>query len=184
VGAFCVYMATIVDTYIKDGETINVYESGAHYNLTRGHLIKAADSAMITPEKSKKYKEILAEKKREALARGAAKVLERTGDWETPNNLDMVEAIGEAVMLKALDPTNAKQVDAARFMLTETGLSESQVKSSDEAQQFANLADAAASLLAFLRGGNQAGDVMDGEARDVPELDSGDTDIRNDTEAE
>jgi hypothetical protein len=69
-------MPTIVDTYIKDGETINIYESGAHYNVTRGHLVKAPESAMITKENVHKFKEKLAEKKREAVARGAAKVLE------------------------------------------------------------------------------------------------------------
>jgi hypothetical protein len=52
----------IVDTYIKDGETINVYESGAHYNVTRKHLVKAPEHALITPERSRELREIRAAK--------------------------------------------------------------------------------------------------------------------------
>jgi hypothetical protein len=163
-------MPTIVDTYIKDGETINIYESGAHYNVTRKHLVKAPESAMITKENVHKFKEKLAEKKREAVARGAAKVLERSGEWVTPNALDVIEAISEAVMLKALDPTNPKQVDAARYVTTEMGMAESQTKSSEEAQQFADIAQAVRQLAAFLRGG---GEIVDGSAVDMPALTDG-----------
>jgi hypothetical protein len=172
-------MATIVNTFVNElGETINVYESGAHYNVTRKHLVKAPESAMITKENAWKFKEQLAEKKREALVKGAARVLERSGEWETPNALDMVEAIGEAVMLKALNPDNPKQVDAARFMMTEAGLSETQTKTSEEAQQFADLASAAGQLVAFLRDLHQPRDVIDGNVTDVKQIPA-DTDIRN-----
>lgn len=168
-------MPVIVDTYIKDGETINVYESGAHYNVTRKHLVKAPESAMITHEKSREFKKVLADKKREALVKGAARVLERSGEWETPNALDMVEAIGEAVMLKALNPENPKQVDAARFMMQEAGLAETQTKASEDAQQFASeVGGALAQILGILRDAIQPGDVAPGNV-----IDGTATDIRN-----
>ena len=69
------------------------------------------------------------ELKREAVARGAAKILENTGEWEAPTDMDVIEAISEAVMLKALNPKDAKQVDAARYLETGMGLSESQPSS-------------------------------------------------------
>jgi hypothetical protein len=61
----------------------------------------------------------MAEKKREALVRGAGRALEmkQPGEWDMPTSLDVVEALGEAVMMKALNPDNPKQVDAARFIL-------------------------------------------------------------------
>ena len=45
-------MATIVETVERDGETINIYESGAEYSVTRGRLVKPAPSTLITSEKS------------------------------------------------------------------------------------------------------------------------------------
>jgi hypothetical protein len=164
-------MPTIVDTYIKDGETINVYESGAHYNVTRKHLVRAPESAMITKENVGRFKERLAEKKREAVARGAARVLERSGDWDKPNALDVADALAEAVMEKAMDPTNPKQVDAARYLMTEMGLAESQTKTSEDAQQFASLADAAGQLVAFLR--QIHGETLNADVIDVPALTDG-----------
>lgn len=174
-------MATVVDTYIKDGETINVYESGAHYNVTRKHLVKAPESAMITPESSKRMKEILAEKKRDAIIRGAGKALEKAqpGEWTTPNALDVAEALAEAITLKALNPDNPKQVDAARFILQESGMAETQTKTSEEAQQFADLASAAGKLMAFLRDIHGSGPVIDATAQDLPALDTEDTNTRN-----
>jgi hypothetical protein len=38
--------------------------------------------------------------------------------------MDVVEAIGQAVAIKALDDSSPKQVDAARFLLQEGGISE------------------------------------------------------------
>ena len=55
-------MATIIETVERDGETINIYESGAEYSVTRGRLVKAPPSAMITPEKSNVFKRLRQEK--------------------------------------------------------------------------------------------------------------------------
>jgi hypothetical protein len=170
-------MPTIVNTFVNDlGETINVYESGAHYNVTRKHLVKAPESAMITKENAWKFKEQLAEKKREAIVRGAARTLARTQEWDVPNALDVAEALAEAVMMKALNPDNPKQVDAARFIMAEAGLAETQTKTNEVAQQFGDLAQAAGQLLAFLRG--DAREVIDGNVTDVKQIPV-DTDIRN-----
>ena len=134
-------MPTIVETVIRDGETINIYESGAQYNATRGHLVKAPDHAAFTPETSLKAKERLAELKREAILRGASKALEKKqpDEWDTPNSLDVVEAIGEAITMKALNPDNPKQVDAARFILQESGMAESQTSSNVPTSNFGAL---------------------------------------------
>ena len=180
-------MATIVDTFKNElGETINVYESGAHYNVDRKHLVKAPEQYKITTENVGKFKEQLAEKKREAVARGAAKVLERSGEWVAPNAIDVVEAIAKAIMLKALDPTNAKQVDAGRYIMQEMGLAESQTKSSEDAQQFAAGVGGLVRVVELLReamgqaaASAPVGDVVDVDASDLPQIAVNSTDIRN-----
>jgi hypothetical protein len=96
-------------------------------DATTGKLMRPPTAALIqTSEQANAYQRRRQELKRERLLAGAAKTLERGGDWDTPNDLDVVEALGEAVMMKALNPDSAKQVDAARFILQETGLAETQ----------------------------------------------------------
>lgn len=172
-------MATIVSTFVnEDGDTINVYESGVHYNADKGRLVKASEKAMFTPETSRKAKELLAEKKREAIIRGAGKALERSGEWTLPNAADVAEALAEAVMMKALNPDSPKQVDAARFILQEAGMAETQTKPDADAQQFAQAAgDALRQLVEFMREAHSR-DVIDAPATDVQQIPA-DTDIRN-----
>jgi hypothetical protein len=119
-------MAEIVETREVDGRRINVYASGAEYDMDAKRLVKPASHTVITQENATDLNRRRLELKRERLLVGAARTLERGGDWDTPNDLDVVEALGEAVMMKALNPDSAKQVDAARFILQETGLAEAQ----------------------------------------------------------
>jgi methylaspartate ammonia-lyase len=124
-------MATVVETYKReDGHEIAVYESGAQYDLTAGKLVGGPPQTQFNRETSVLAVERRLELKREAVARGAAKVLESSGDWDAPiTDMDVVEAVSEAVMLKALNPKDAKQVDAARYLESGMGLSESQPSS-------------------------------------------------------
>lgn len=176
-------MPVIVDTYIKDGETINIYESGAHYNVTRKHLVKAPEQHAITPAKSMQYKEEIAERKREAIIRGAGRALDKVqpGEWTLPNAVDVAEALAEAITLKALNPDNPKQVDAARFIMQEAGISESQTKPNTDAQQFAPVADALRQLADILGGALavRGREIVDVDASDLPAITDGDTDTRN-----
>ncbi len=120
-------MATVIDTVEREGRTIRVYDNGMERDAHTGHMVHPPASAKITTtEKSNELLRRRYELKRERVLAGAAKTLERDGNWETPNDLDVVEALAEAVMMKALNPDNAKQVDAARFILQEAGLSAAQ----------------------------------------------------------
>src|SRR5689334_25087709 len=85
-------MATIVDTYTKDGDTINVYESGAHYNATRGRLVKAPPSAMITSERSYELKRLRAEKTARLLRE---KIVAATGKISDLKITTATEAVAE-----------------------------------------------------------------------------------------
>jgi hypothetical protein len=120
-------MAAVVETVERDGKSVLVYDNGMEKDATTGRMMRPPTAALIqTSEQANAYQRRRQELKRERLLAGAAKTLERGGDWETPNDLDVVEALGEAVMMKALNPDSAKQVDAARFILQETGLAETQ----------------------------------------------------------
>jgi len=170
-------MPKVVETIEReDGHKIAIYESGAQYDLTAGRLVAAPKHAQFTPETSMQAVERRLELKREAVARGAARVLEQTGDWEAPNDMDVIEAISEAVMLKALNPKDAKQVDAARYLENCMGLSESQTSSNVDASNNAPVAEALRQLAAILdRALSDRRETVDAEATDLPAI----TDTRN-----
>jgi hypothetical protein len=104
-----------------------ILANGAVYDLDQKRIVAnpGGGRSAITPETASAFHARRQELKRQRILAGAAKTLER-GDWEQATDLDVVEAISEAVMMKALNPDNAKQVDAARFILTESGLAEAQ----------------------------------------------------------
>lgn len=174
-------MAKVVETVERDGHKIAIYESGAQYDVCCGKLAGAPKHAQFTRETALVAVERRAELKREAVARGAAKILERSGEWEAPNDIDVAEALGEAVMLKALNPDNPKQVDAARFILQETGMAESQTSSnaspsnfaaasafgSELARQFAQIVSDVLTAQSQAQDQPPAGPVVDGEMHDV-----------------
>ncbi len=117
-------MATIIETVERENKTIHVYDNGMEKDASTGRMVRPPTSALITTtEKANEFQRRRQELKQQRLMAGAAKVLERTGSWETPNDLDVVEAIGEAVMENAIDPLSKKQIDAAKFLFTEGGFS-------------------------------------------------------------
>jgi hypothetical protein len=119
-------MANVIDTIQKEDKTIWVYDNGMERDANTGKIVKPPPATLITQEKSSEFHRRRQELKQERIIAGAAKVLERTGGWELPNELDVVEAIGEAVMENALDIDSKKQIEAAKFILAEAGLSASQ----------------------------------------------------------
>lgn len=102
-----------------------VLKNGAVYDLDKKRIVAnpGGGTTAITSETASEYHARRRELKQQRIMAGAAKILERSGEWTTPDDMDVVEAIGEAVALSALDPTSKKQIDAAKFILTEAGLS-------------------------------------------------------------
>jgi hypothetical protein len=129
----------LIDTIEREGRTIAIYDNGMERDVEANRIIKPPAGASFTPETSLEAKKRLAELKREAIMRGAARTLDRDEKWENTNKLDVVEAIAEAVMMKALNPDSAKQVDAARFILQEGGMAETLAKGNESAQQSGDL---------------------------------------------
>jgi hypothetical protein len=110
-----------------------VLSNGAVYDLDKKRIVAnpGGGTTAITSEKASEFHARRQELKRQRIIAGAAKVLERVGDWEKPDDLDVVEAIGEAVMEKALDVDSKGQIAAAQFILTEAGLSAAQARRED-----------------------------------------------------
>lgn len=106
-----------------------VLKNGAVYDLDKKKIVSGA---VLTSDKARELVQVRIQKKQDRIMAGAAKVLETIGDWETPSDMDVVEAIGEAVMEKAIDPKAKGQIDAANFILREAGLS---VQSSQRANE-------------------------------------------------
>ena len=171
-------MARIVETVEReDGHKIAIYESGAQYDLTAGRLVGAPKHAQFTPETGIAARDRQIELKRQAVMRGAAKVLENNPDeWDKPTDIDVIEAISEAVMTKALNPKDAKQIDAARYITTEGGYAENQTPSnadpsnmaasafgSELARQFAQIV---ADVLKAQQPETQLHDTIDGTSAD------------------
>jgi hypothetical protein len=111
-----------------------VLSNGAVYDLDKKRIVAnpGGGTTAITSEKASEFHARRQELKRQRIMAGAAKVLERVGDWETPNDMDVVEAIGEAVMENALDVDSKKQIEAAKFILTEAGLSAADARRGNE----------------------------------------------------
>lgn len=121
-------MATVVETVERNGEIINIYENGAEYSVTRKCLVKGPRFALITTENASALNRRRRELKQERLMLGAVDRLMNGRTDRIPDDLDVVQALGSAAMARAMDTNikNNKQIDAMRFLLHETGLSEEQ----------------------------------------------------------
>lgn len=106
-----------------------VLANGAVYDYSVGHIVAnpGGGTAAITAETSSAYHARRQELKRQALAAAANAAAEQLSSVRGPyfsGDLAFVSAIGETMMQKAADPKDVKAVDAARFLLQETGLAE------------------------------------------------------------
>lgn len=113
--------AQIIETIERDGDTINVYESGAEYNVTQKKLIKPASNTLITAENATAYNRRRQELARQELIAGAneavAELRPEIAAQAMQGNLAYVRAIGYATATKAMNPRDPKQTDAGRMLL-------------------------------------------------------------------
>ena len=118
---------------------LRVLANGAVYDTIKGRIVNGKGiTTKITTENSIAYHSRRQELKREALARAANAVAAQGGGVDgraMDGDLAYVEAIGEAMTMKALTVNDPKAVDAARFIFTETGISERQAEADTSAVQ-------------------------------------------------
>jgi hypothetical protein len=111
-----------------------VLKNGAVYDNEVKHIVGnskelAVVDTQITPATAGAMLARKQELKRERIQAGANAVVAGMGsvlDGQVfkGEGLDWVQAIAEQVAIKAHDPDNPKQVDAARFLLQEAGIAE------------------------------------------------------------
>jgi hypothetical protein len=112
---------------------LRVLANGAVYDMRRKRIVNSKNvTTKITEENAIEYQSRRVELKRAAVARGANAVANQGGSVEGGRLFDAdlayVEAIGEAMTMKALSVNDPKAVDAARFIFTETGIGERQAE--------------------------------------------------------
>jgi hypothetical protein len=108
---------------------LRVLANGAVYDTIKGRIVSSKNvTTKITPERSVEMQSRRQELKREAMIRAANRVAAQGGSVdgsELSGDLAFVEAITEAMTMKALTVNDAKAVDASRFIFQETGIAES-----------------------------------------------------------
>jgi hypothetical protein len=111
---------------------LRVLSNGAVYDMRLKRIVSGkAITTKITSDNAIAMQSRKVELKREALARAANAVAAQGGGVDgrlMDGPLAFVEAIGEAMTMKALTVNDPKAVDAARFIFTETGIAERQVQ--------------------------------------------------------
>ncbi len=107
---------------------LRTLSNGAVYDTIKGRIVNGkAITTKITTENSLAYHSRRQELKREALSKAANAVAAQGGSVSgaaMTGDLAFVEAIGEAMAMKALTVNDPKAVDAARFLFHETGIAE------------------------------------------------------------
>jgi len=108
----------LLRTEERDGETINIYKSGAEYNFTRKKLIRPADHTIITAENTTEYNRRRQELARAAFVEGANNATaEKLPEFLPAGELAYVRAIGYVTQQKAMNDKDAKQPEAAKLAL-------------------------------------------------------------------
>ena len=107
-----------------------IYSNGAIFDKQTGRIVAvkpelATKNTQITSARTGEMLARRLELKRERIEAGALAAVEaKFPDKFTGEPGDWIEAVAEQVTRKALDPLDPKQVDAARFLLSETGIAE------------------------------------------------------------
>ena len=142
----------------KPGDTkhLRVLSNGAVYDMNKKRIVDSRNvTNKITSQNAADYVVARQEAKRERLMFAANAVAAQGGGVDgraLTGDLAFVEAIGEAMTMKALTVNDPKAVDAARFLFTETGIAEARTPETvNNTINMIALSDDAAAALMELR---------------------------------
>jgi hypothetical protein len=128
--------AKIIDTIERDGKTIWVYDNGMEKDASNGHIVKPPPATLITDsQKSTELHRARQEKKRAIMIEAANEAVSSGEFKERYGDLAFVAEITKAAMQKAKRVADPKQIEAARFVMQETGLSLAQEQTEPAVQQ-------------------------------------------------
>ena len=104
---------------------LRVLSNGAVYDMRKKRIVDGRNiTTKITSENANALQSRRQELKRAAIARGANAVAAQgasVSGSEFAGDTAFLEAVGESMAMKALTPNDPKAVDAARFLVHETG---------------------------------------------------------------
>ena len=108
----------------RDGRTVRVYESGTVLDHATGRIAQPPQQHMITVDNTAQMHRARQERKQRVMLAAANEAVERA-DWRTTHgDMAFVAALADTAMRKATTADDPKAIDAARFLLQESGLSE------------------------------------------------------------
>ncbi len=131
-----------------------IYKNGAVFDMDKGRIVAmvpelAEKSTQITPESSGALLARKVERKRAILAASALSAVER-GDLRLAYGDDAwIAEIGQAMQRKATNIDDPKMVDAARFLMKETGNADD--NTGNTADVLGGLSELVRELAAFAR---------------------------------
>jgi hypothetical protein len=147
-------MDVTVTEYTKDGKAGRIVrgKDGKFLPGTSTH-------APVTHDNAQQFQQARIAAKREVMAAAANAAIDG-GKWSAAGNLAYAAAIADTAMLKATTPDDPKAIEAARFLLENTGLAEQRTQQ----QQDSVPAAIAGELVTMLRDVlAQRGVVVDAE---------------------
>jgi len=149
----------VLDDYggdLKGGTEARRYRDGSIRN-ERGYMLKPLPGKhTITKADASALANKLHEKKRMVIAEAANKAVER-GDLRLQyGSMAYVAEIADAMQKKATNIDDPKMVDAARFLIQETGLGEKETARADNAVE--TLAALGAEMVKYIMGRAQSRD--------------------------
>lgn len=124
-------MAEVVKEETRDGRRVRIYSNGLERDASTGHIIKPADNTLITPESASDFHRARKEKKRAVLLQAVNGSVQRADYIERYGEFAWLAAVGESAFIKATTPDDPKAIEAARFLLSETGFSELSTEADD-----------------------------------------------------
>ena len=152
---------------IKTKPRTRVLKNGAVYDMDKGRIVAmkpeiAQVNTQITQANAGALHARRQELKREAVQRGANAVAAEDGRYDG-TDLDFVEALSEVMMRRAVNADDVKGVDAARFILQESGLAEAKQVQATPAEAVTDILREVASIAASLAHNRE---VIDAEAKE------------------
>lgn len=117
---------------LSDGTQARHYFKDNSIRNERGHMIEPLESPhKITPDNARDHALKRVQLKRAAIARAANEAINDNTITTKYGDLGYIAAIAHAAMIKAMNASDPKQIDAARFLIKETGLSENPTQNLD-----------------------------------------------------
>jgi hypothetical protein len=115
-------MSQVVSVENRNGVEVSIYDNGME--RANGRIIKPPSTNVITAENARDFHRMRKEKKRAIAIEAANGAVSKAEYIEKYGEMAFVAGAVHSAMVKAQNPKDPKQIEAARFVFSETGVSE------------------------------------------------------------